>query len=191
LEDIDNLLAFGRMAFDLGQYEQARGYYEQALALDASNQEAMNGLAQVNEALSHREPAAPMEAETQPQASLGIVEWIRKKRKEHAERVAEAERLAAEEREKRAKEIAVLRRVWAEKRAQLGDVPLQVGQCPECGSKDSYCYKTLCLLGCRVMIATFPFSLLAYPFLPEECHCRVCGAKWRIKNSKIFQNKIA
>jgi hypothetical protein len=42
------------MALEQGWYDQAREYFEQALALDASNQEAMKGLARANEILSRK-----------------------------------------------------------------------------------------------------------------------------------------
>jgi hypothetical protein len=57
-EQVDTLLTFGQMALEQGWYDQAREYFEQVLALDASNREAMKGLARVNEILSRREAAA-------------------------------------------------------------------------------------------------------------------------------------
>jgi len=56
--DVDKLITFGQMALEQGWYDQTREYFEQALALDASNREAMKGLARVNEILSRREAAA-------------------------------------------------------------------------------------------------------------------------------------
>jgi hypothetical protein len=56
--DVDKLITFGQMALEQGWYDQAREHFEQALALDASNQEAMKGLVRVNERLSRREAAA-------------------------------------------------------------------------------------------------------------------------------------
>lgn len=58
-DDIEQLLAFGRMGFEAGYYEQARGYFEQVLALDPSNREARRGLARANEMLSRREAVEP------------------------------------------------------------------------------------------------------------------------------------
>jgi restriction system protein len=52
--DADKLITFGQMALEQGWSEQAREYFEQALALDASNREAMKGLARVNEILSRK-----------------------------------------------------------------------------------------------------------------------------------------
>jgi len=51
-DNIEKLLAFGQMALEQGWYDKAREYFEQALALDASNREAMKGLARANEILS-------------------------------------------------------------------------------------------------------------------------------------------
>jgi hypothetical protein len=56
--DADKLITFGQMALEQGWYDQARDYFEQALAVDADNREAMKGLARVNEILSCREAAA-------------------------------------------------------------------------------------------------------------------------------------
>ena len=53
-EQVDKLIAFGKMALEQGWYDQAREHFEQALNLDASNREAMKGLARVNEILSYR-----------------------------------------------------------------------------------------------------------------------------------------
>ncbi len=50
-DDIEQLLAFGRIGLETGYYDQARGHFEQVLALDPSNQEAMKGLARANEML--------------------------------------------------------------------------------------------------------------------------------------------
>jgi len=58
MDDIERLLAFGRMGLETGQYEQAREDFEKVLALDPSNREAMKGLARVNEILSRREALA-------------------------------------------------------------------------------------------------------------------------------------
>ena len=52
--DVDKLITFGQMALEQGWYDQARDYFEQTLALDTSNREAMKGLARVYERLSHR-----------------------------------------------------------------------------------------------------------------------------------------
>ena len=66
-DDIGQLLDFGRIGLETGYYERARGSFEEVLALDPSNREAMRGLARANEMLSRgaaaqparREPARP------------------------------------------------------------------------------------------------------------------------------------
>jgi hypothetical protein len=64
--DVDKLITFGQMALEQGWYEQAREYFQQALALAPSNREAMKGFARVNEILSRREATAvePVQAES-------------------------------------------------------------------------------------------------------------------------------
>ena len=57
-EEVDKLINFGKMALEQGWYDQAREHFEQALALDPSNREAMKGLARVNELLSRKEATA-------------------------------------------------------------------------------------------------------------------------------------
>ena len=57
-EEIEQLLAYARMGLETGYYEQARDYFDQVLAFDPSNREAMRGRARANEMLSRRkEPA--------------------------------------------------------------------------------------------------------------------------------------
>jgi Tfp pilus assembly protein PilF len=94
-EQVDKLITFGKMAFEQGWYDKAGKYFEQALALDASNREAMRRLARVNEILSRQAAAAvePIEAETRTEPPV----WTLKKLKEHADKTAEREKLAAEE----------------------------------------------------------------------------------------------
>ena len=66
-DDIGQLLAFGRIGLENGYYEQARDSFEQVLALDPSNREAVKGLARAKEMLgrgaaaqpARREPARP------------------------------------------------------------------------------------------------------------------------------------
>jgi hypothetical protein len=62
---VDKLITFGQMALEQGWYDQAREYFEQALGLDASNREAMKGLARAYERLSLRvaTPVEPIQAE--------------------------------------------------------------------------------------------------------------------------------
>lgn len=73
--DLDKLITFGQMALEQGWYDQAREHFEQALALDTSNREAMKGLARVNEILGRKEAAAvepvrgePVEPPLRPEA---------------------------------------------------------------------------------------------------------------------------
>ncbi len=64
--NVEKLITFGKMALEQGWYDKAREHFEQALALDADNREAMKGLARANEILSRKAamPVEPMEAET-------------------------------------------------------------------------------------------------------------------------------
>jgi len=114
-EQTDKLISFGQMALEQGWYDQAREYFEQALELDASNREAIKGLAQIDEILREAAAVEPIEAEIQAEPSLGnrvsdkaesALEWIRKEREERARVVAERKGLAAEKREEQAREIA-------------------------------------------------------------------------------------
>ena len=76
--DLDKLITFGQMALEQGWYDQAREYFEQALALDSSNREAMKGLARANEILSRRmatavEPARVESVEPLRRTALSIL----------------------------------------------------------------------------------------------------------------------
>ncbi len=66
--DVDKLITFGQMALEQGWYDQAREYFEQALDLDASNQEALKGLVRANEILSRRMPTPAEPIGDQPVA---------------------------------------------------------------------------------------------------------------------------
>ena len=65
---VDKLITFGQMALEQGWYDQAREYFEQALDLDASNQEALKGLVRTNEILSRRMPTPAEPIGDQPVA---------------------------------------------------------------------------------------------------------------------------
>jgi hypothetical protein len=65
--DIEELLSYGRIGLETGQYEQARKDFEKVLALDASNREAMKGLARVNE--MERKAAAEVQVRSPAQQS--------------------------------------------------------------------------------------------------------------------------
>ncbi len=110
-EQVNKLITFGQMALEQGWHSKAREYFEQTIALDASNQEAMEGLARAEEILSRRASFEPTKPETPPGKPASkehpIAEWVREKRREYAEWVDKrrwererraAERLAAEER---------------------------------------------------------------------------------------------
>ena len=58
-DDIEKLLAFGRIGLETGYYEQARDNFERVLALDPSNREAMEGLGRANEVLRRRGAVKP------------------------------------------------------------------------------------------------------------------------------------
>jgi hypothetical protein len=71
---VDKLITFGQMAIEQGWYDQAREYFEQALDLDASSQEALKGLARANEVLSRRMPTPDEPIRVQPVAPARKVE---------------------------------------------------------------------------------------------------------------------
>lgn len=62
-DDIEQLLAFGRIGLETGYYEQARDNFKRVLALDPSNREAMKGLARANEMLSRKGGVQPARQE--------------------------------------------------------------------------------------------------------------------------------
>ncbi len=71
---VDKLITFGHMALEQGWYNQARRYFEQALDLAPSSQEALKGLVQVNEVLSRRMPTPVEPTRVQPVAPPRKVE---------------------------------------------------------------------------------------------------------------------
>jgi hypothetical protein len=75
--DVDQLIAFGKIALEQGWYDKAHEYFEQALALDASKREAMRGLARVNEILSRRAGVPVKRIQYKPVQPLGEVEQER------------------------------------------------------------------------------------------------------------------
>ena len=64
--DVDKLITFGQMALEQGWYDQARGYFQQALALDLSNREATDGLARIDAILHCKEAAAIEPTQDEP-----------------------------------------------------------------------------------------------------------------------------
>jgi hypothetical protein len=73
-EEVDKLITFGQMALEQGWYDKAREYFEQALDLDTSSQEALKGLARANEVLSRRMPMPVEPISVQPVAPARKVE---------------------------------------------------------------------------------------------------------------------
>ena len=69
-EQVDKLITFGQMALEQGWYDQAREYFEQALALDATNREATKGLARANEVLSRKAAVEPIQVKPVKQSAL-------------------------------------------------------------------------------------------------------------------------
>ena len=108
-DDIEQLLAFGRMGLETGYYEQARDHFEQVLALDPSNLEAMKGLARVNEILSRREALAAEPTRVEPV--------------EPQRRIARAQRIP----EKRAEGRRRSPVQWFRERSRLGKLAVVVG----------------------------------------------------------------
>ena len=208
-DDIGKLLTYGQMALEQGWYDQARQHFEQALALDADNREAIEGLTQVDEALKLKaffeSPGIPPVRPAQPAKPASkvnsVLEWIGKKREERARDIARQREEIAKREEEKAKEIAEVKQAWAEERARRGNVPLQLGQCPECGKIDSYrkkddsgCIATGILLifvvggfltivmGMEICVGSgilIFLLLLVELLLPDNFHCRFCGAVWR------------
>jgi len=76
--DVDKLITFGQMALEQGWYDQAHDYFEQALTLDASNREAMKGLARANEILSRK---AAMAVEPMQDRPVKLPSKVERKRR--------------------------------------------------------------------------------------------------------------
>ena len=93
-EQVDKLITFGQMALEQGWYDQAREYFEQALELDTTNQEALDGLARVDEILRRKasfeptKPEAPVAKPAQPEKPPDFpklcndLRWLRSEMKE-------------------------------------------------------------------------------------------------------------
>lgn len=234
MSEIGQLAAFDKMALEQGWYDQAREYFERALALDATNQEAREALSEVEAILARQVSLEPIKPEVEPTSEE--MQISREEGKVHLE--AQEERIKIAQRERRwlvgigaaiaviillglydfrivaflfyaglaigaisfvgwglnnfgkwqkkqareqAQKLAWQKEAWAEQRAQRGGVPLQLGQCPECGSMDSKKFKDI---GCWIWLAivlTLPLGLglLGYLLAPDAYRCNVCGAKWR------------
>lgn len=65
MDEIERLLELGRMDLEASYPEYARGYFEKVLALDATNREAIDALARIDEILSRRmaTPVKPIQHE--------------------------------------------------------------------------------------------------------------------------------
>jgi ferric-dicitrate binding protein FerR (iron transport regulator) len=68
--EIERLLNLGRMDLDAGYPEYARQYFEKVLALDSTNREAIEALAQIEAILSRKASFEPR-PETQPTEQKG------------------------------------------------------------------------------------------------------------------------
>ena len=93
----DKLITFGKMALEQGWYEQAREYFEQALALDASNQEAREALAKVETILARQASLEPLKPEVEPASEE--MQISHEEEKVHLE--AQEERIKIAQRERR------------------------------------------------------------------------------------------
>jgi len=137
-EQVDKVITFGQMALEQGWYDQAREHFERALALDASNREAMKGLARANEVLRRRASLEPMKSEVtsaEPASQEHLIarwmrkkigdfaEWLRKKHRAYEEwadkrrwerKRRAAERLVAEEIRRKERERRAAKRLAAE-----------------------------------------------------------------------------
>ena len=233
-EQVDKLITFGQMALEQGWYDQAGEYFEQVLALDASNQEAREALAEVEAILARQASLESVKPEVEPASEE--MQISHEEEKVHPEAQEERIKIAQRERRwlvgigaaiaviillglydfrivafllyvglaigaisfvgwvlinfdkwqkkqarERAQKLAWQKEAWAEQRAQRGGVPLQLGQCPECGSMDSKKFKDI---GCWIWLAialTLPLGLglLGYLLAPDAYRCSECGAKWR------------
>ena len=85
-EQVETLITFGKMAVEQGWYDQAREYFEQALALDASNREAMRLLARVNEILRRMMAVVPTASEIRAEPPYGsktkdksLIKWFKRR----------------------------------------------------------------------------------------------------------------
>jgi len=111
--DVNKLITYGQMALEQGWYDQARKDFEKVLALDPSNREAIEGLAQANKMLSRGE-TAPIEP---PEPPAGTV--VEPKQDEPVEPPYKVER-----KKERNVEVA---------ESETVNLTVQVLKCPMCG----------------------------------------------------------
>jgi rubrerythrin len=144
-KQIENLLDCGRMGIKGHYYEEARKCFKQVLELDISNQEAIDGLARIDEIFSRRaiEPVEPIEAEIRTKLPLAkeislrvnsAFEWIRKalEKYESRESARQEKRRIVEERKRVWYGEMVCGRCgygWQSRRRA------PPAQCPSCGSR--------------------------------------------------------
>jgi hypothetical protein len=67
--ELEDLLNFGRMDLEAGYAKYARGYFEKALLIDSTNQEALTGLARIEKMLEGKtaEPGEPEDVASEPE----------------------------------------------------------------------------------------------------------------------------
>jgi len=83
--EIERLLGLGRLDLEAGYPQYAREYFEKVLVLDATNREAIDGLARVNEILSRKEAAAVKPTQDESVESSAQVERKRSIREKKIE----------------------------------------------------------------------------------------------------------
>ena len=66
IEDVEKLLAYGRIGLETGSYKVARECFEQVLMSDLANQEAIDGLARIDEILSRKTATAAEPVQGEP-----------------------------------------------------------------------------------------------------------------------------
>ena len=99
--EIEKLRDSARAGFKAGYYRTSRGYYEQVLALDPSNQEAIDGLARIERILLRKGPVgAPAWLKEEEEERQRKEKEKRRREEERRKRVEEEERQRREQREK-------------------------------------------------------------------------------------------
>ena len=79
-DEIEKLLAYGRMDFEAGYYDVARGYYQKVLQLDADNELARQAIAEIDALLERRrasfESVKPTVEPTKPRRADQLVAML-------------------------------------------------------------------------------------------------------------------
>lgn len=104
-EEIQKLLALGRMDLEASYPEYARGYFEKVLALDATNREAIDVLARIDGILSRKEAAAVKPTQDESIESSAQVE---RKRSIPAKKIEGQRRSLAQSFKRRPMRIALI-----------------------------------------------------------------------------------